>query len=304
MPDGQNTEYAIRSNESTQNYRTHIYFLTPIITTNPSIRAHRFLCPTKIDPDRPSFPLRFSPFLLLSLTAKNCSMKSFFLITTTLLQLSTDFVDSFNVVHQRTTNKFCSLHAKKGGDEAFHPTVYPVGTFIEFEEKSRDHVGKITKMDHTTSGTTRYHVMDQDGKQYEIADKAVQFAIHPPNSPVASEKLFEDFVAAHDASESSLQSQLSISPEVLEIAWEEFSETEDHLLTPSALVDLVHSHTASALEKYMAWKILRTELAHVFFKEIKDHGRVVAFKAKTAKTVEAAKETFCHSHHDSDLCLV
>ncbi len=209
----------------------------------------------------------------------------------------------FHVVHRDHKITF-SLNSKKGGDDPAHQSAYPVGTFIDFEEKSRDHVGKITHMDHKGNGGARYHVIDHEGKQYEIADKAVRFAIHPPNSPAASEELFEEFVAAHDASEASLQSKLAISPEILEIAWEEFSVTDDHMLTPSALVDLVHSHTASALEKYMAWKILRTELAHVFFKEIKEHGRVVAFKAKTAKTVETAKEAFCQSHNDSDLCLV
>ena len=72
------------------------------------------------------------------------------------------------------------------------------------------------------------------------------------------------------------------------------------LLTPSALIELVHSHAASSMEKYMAWKILRTEWSHVFFREVKDHGRVVSFKAKARKAVEAAKQAFCQDHHHED----
>jgi hypothetical protein len=58
------------------------------------------------------------------------------------------------------------------------------------------------------------------------------------------------------------------------------------------------------MEKYMAWKILRTEWSHVFFRDVKDHGRIVSFKAKARKTVEAAKQAFCQDHKDSDLCPV
>ena len=54
----------------------------------------------------------------------------------------------------------------------------------------------------------------------------------------------------------------------------------------------------------MAWKLLKSEMAHVFFKEIKDHGRVVAFKAKTRKAVEAAKIGFCSTHQDHEICFV
>jgi hypothetical protein len=101
-----------------------------------------------------------------------------------------------------------------------------------------------------------------------------------------------------------LRAKLDISTELLELAWEESEETEDHLLTAPQLIELVHSHVASAIEKYMAWKLLRSEIAHVFFKEIKDHGRVVAFKAKARDAVEASKEAFCRDHGDSDLCVV
>ena len=130
------------------------------------------------------------------------------------------------------------------------------------------------------------------------------FLTRPCGSPGAASKLFEDFVSAHDASEESLQSKLDISPELLEMAWEESNESEDHILTPSNLVEVVHSHAASAIEKYMAWKLLRTDLAHIFFKEIKDHGRVVSFKAKARKAVDAAKQAFCNSHDDNEICLV
>ena len=42
----------------------------------------------------------------------------------------------------------------------------------------------------------------------------------------------------------------------------------------------------------------------MFFKDIKDHGRISSFKAKARKAVDAAKQTFCNTHEKSDLCLV
>ena len=59
------------------------------------------------------------------------------------------------------------------------------------------------------------------------------------------------------------------------------------------------------MEKYYAWKLLQSDMAHIFFKEIKSNGRVVSFKAKTRKAVEAAKEMFCRTHQDeNEICFV
>lgn len=194
----------------------------------------------------------------------------------------------------------------------------PVGTFVEFEEKKRLHAGRIEQTEHKSNGGARYVVADAGGHHYNIPDRAVQFAMHPPNTPGAAGRLFEDFCAAQRASEQDLQAALDVTPEILQLAWEEAAAdasddvggdesstaSSGGLMTPSLLVELVHSHGASAIEKYMAWRLLQSDLAHVFFKEIKDHGRVVAFKSKARKTVEAAKQAFCISHQDSDLCLI
>jgi hypothetical protein len=135
--------------------------------------------------------------------------------------------------------------------------------------------------------------------------------MYPSNSPDAAKKLFNEFCKAQQETEEQLQKDLEISPELLELAWEEAleravedDESSSHVLSPSDLIELVHSHDASKIEKYKAWKFLQSELAHVFFKDIKDHGRVSTFKAKARKAVEAAKQSFCNSHSDSDLCLV
>lgn len=216
--------------------------------------------------------------------------------------LGTVSVSAF-VQPQFAFSRSFTLHSSKnegGGD----PQAFPVGTFVEFEEKKRTHIGKIDSVEHKSSGGTRYSVIDSEGKQYGIPDKAILFSMPCPNSPGKADKLFQDFCRAQDAPADTLQEELDISPALLEMAWEEATEDENHLVTAASLIESVQGHAASAMETYLAWKLLKTEMAHVFFKEIKDHGRVVAFKAKTKKSVEAAKESFCKSHSDNEICFV
>ena len=220
------------------------------------------------------------------------------------LFLESALVTSFQPVKPLHQASLVALSSKNDGDaDPVMQQGYSVGTFVEFEEKNRVHIGTIAEKENKASGGARYKVVDKDGHKFSIADKDVHFAMNAPNSPGQATKLFDDFCAAQQASEKDLETKLDISPELLEMAWEE-SNLEEADMTPSSLVELVHAHGASAIEKYMAWRFLQTDAAHVFFKDIKDHGRVVSFKAKASKAVEAAKQAFCTTHEDSDICLV
>lgn len=185
-----------------------------------------------------------------------------------------------------------------------------VGTFVEFEEKKhRVHIGKVTDVETKSNGGVRYTVEDSDGHKFNIPDKDVHFHINPPNSPGPANQLYREFVEAQQASQDELQTKLDISPDILELAWEEALEYEEisgeHSgVTPDQLIELIHSHAASAIEKYQAWRLMQSDLAHVFFKEMKDHGKITSFKVKARKAVEIAKQTFCNSHTESELCLV
>ena len=57
--------------------------------------------------------------------------------------------------------------------------------------------------------------------------------------------------------------------------------------------------------KYMAWKLLRGDMSHVFFKDMKQNGRILSFKAKARKAVDNAKTAFCANHEDDvEFCFV
>ncbi|OEU15852.1 hypothetical protein FRACYDRAFT_269513 [Fragilariopsis cylindrus CCMP1102] len=233
----------------------------------------------------------------------------------TLSFLALGSVRSFLPVSTRNHNRILCLDSKKNADEGsssdtkqnYQPS-FPVGTFVEFEEKKhRTHIGKITNIEHKSNGGTRYDVTDSDGKHFQIADKAVHFTMIPPNSPGPANKLYQEFCDAQKASDDELQTQLDISPEILELAWEDALETaDDHDVTPNDLIELVHSHSASAIETYKAWRLLQSDVAHIFFKDLKDHGRISSFKVKARKTVETTKRAFCMDadHAQNDICLV
>jgi hypothetical protein len=59
----------------------------------------------------------------------------------------------------------CALQEKKGtdSDEVVQQQAFCVGSFVEFEEKKRSHVGKIDAVEHKSSGGARYTV-DSEGK--------------------------------------------------------------------------------------------------------------------------------------------
>lgn len=124
-----------------------------------------------------------------------------------------------------------------------------------------------------------------------------------PNSPGQASKLYDEFCQSQETPVESIQNAIDVTPDFLEMAWEETEEGTS--LTPSSFIELVHAHAATTMEKYMAWKYLQTEAAHIYFKEIKSNGRVVSFKAKTRKHVDAAKKVFCRTHQDdNDICFV
>lgn len=153
-------------------------------------------------------------------------------------------------------------------------------------------------------------VVDSEGRAFNIPDKDVKYCMTCPNSPGQAEKLYKDFCKAQDSPIKSIQDTIDVSPELIQMAWEEATEggeeeSSTHDLTPASFIELVHARAASAMEKYLAWKLLQSEQAHIFFKEIKHNGRVMSFKAKTRKAVDNAKDVFCRTHQDdNEICFV
>lgn len=183
------------------------------------------------------------------------------------------------------------------------------GTLIEFKEKKRVHVGEIKAVEHKANGGARYAVLDHDNHTFNIPDKAVNYAMPvSPDNERHVKQLMDEMADALEEPLADLERDLDISPDLLELAWEEAVEDEesDHEITAKSLVELIHSHPPKPIEAYKAWKLLKSESSHIFFKELKSNGRVVSFKAKTKKAVDASKVAFCTdpAHAESGICWV
>jgi len=66
-------------------------------------------------------------------------------------------VTAFVAVSHTGLNELLCLQSKKSGDdEVVNQQAFAVGSFVEFVEKSRTHIGKIGSVEHKSSGGARY----------------------------------------------------------------------------------------------------------------------------------------------------
>lgn len=189
-------------------------------------------------------------------------------------------------------------------------TSFSQGSFIEFVEKNgRMHIGKILSVEHKVNGKARYTVVDDSGQTFSIPDKAVHYSMVAPTAPSEADRLFHDLAQAQQKNEEDLRHELDVTPDLLELLWEECLEEHTNL-TPKTFIELMHHADAPpprAIDLYMAWRLLKADMAHIFFNELKQNGRVVAFKARARKAVLAARKTFCRNpehFQEFEFCLI
>lgn len=224
------------------------------------------------------------------------------------VDLSHSFQSRF--VKSRTPRIFQRLngaekHSNDAKEQVVQKQAISKGSICEFEEKKRVHVGRVTTSEHKSNGDVRYTVEDPEGNSFSVSAKQIHFAVP---SEGKSEKVLKEFDVALKQSNAELQKVLDIDPEVLELSWESAVEDDaNHVVTAKSFIDLVHSRApSSGLETYRAWRLLCSDIAHIFFKALKEDGRVVSFKAKAASAVEAAKMTFCNKEENDkeEFCFV
>ena len=68
-------------------------------------------------------------------------------------------------------NPLIMAAASSSDDAGPQVQAFAVGTFVEFEEKKRTHIGKIEAVEYKSGGGARYRIVDAEGKAFDIADK-------------------------------------------------------------------------------------------------------------------------------------
>jgi hypothetical protein len=166
------------------------------------------------------------------------------------------------LVKQRPT--FVILSSTDGAadtdEEVVLQKAFPVGTLVEFEEKSRVHMGKIISVNHKANGKPRYDVEEYpSGDKFDVADKEISFSLPAPKSAKQADDLLKELDTAQSMPDEELNEELDISPELLAMAWEEVEDGEDdeREIKAKDLIELVHSTKADGIEKYEAWRLLK-----------------------------------------------
>lgn len=72
------------------------------------------------------------------------------------LTTANSFVVNNSPHHAPKTIVSSLLSKKDGGDEVVQQQAFASGSFVEFVEKKRNHIGKIESVEHKSSGGARY----------------------------------------------------------------------------------------------------------------------------------------------------
>ena len=179
------------------------------------------------------------------------------------------------------------------------------GTICEFSEKGgKTFVGVIKSSESKSKGGARYELADETGALHSIAEKQLTFVgkvVEPKNIA----KTLGEFADTLHANSKNLCNQLGIDAELFMLAWETAAEEEEgDLYVDGFFQHMLSRKTNSLEERYKAWRLLTSDVGHLFFKELKTNGRVDHWKAKTVKAVDAAKQQFCASHDEPEFCFV
>mmetsp|Transcript_9093 Transcript_9093/g.27237 ORF Transcript_9093/g.27237 Transcript_9093/m.27237 type:complete len:226 (-) Transcript_9093:71-748(-) len=175
------------------------------------------------------------------------------------------------------------------------------GSIVEFVHNKHTTLGVVTDHMVKSKGGLRYEITTADEKVHVgVAPRDIHFSAPPLKGDKGDKpplKRLPEFEHVLQTSATNL-----IDPETLEISWEIAAEEDKVLRTKdiSKLTDM----GSSPVDIYRTFRVLSSELGHVFFKGAK--GEAAAFKARAKKTVEAAKQSLCNNHSDEygEFCLV
>lgn len=126
--------------------------------------------------------------------------------------------------HTLSLYKQSALFSTKEETEVQQQHALTKGSIVEFEEKGRKHIGTIQSAEHNANGKARYTIVVQDGEvehKYDVADKEVLFSTPRPTNEKQAVALIASFLEVQEAEESVLLQKLGVTPELLEMAWEE-----------------------------------------------------------------------------------
>jgi hypothetical protein len=162
-------------------------------------------------------------------------------------------------------------------------------------------LGVVSGAQAKAKGGAKYILVDAQDKEHHVAARDIHIAL--PGNTKKKDSSPAVILAEYESIASKDASQLGVDPELLEMAWEEVAEEKNELSPNKILGQIDESLTKGPLAQYRAFRLLTSDLGKIFFKTL-SHGR---YKAKTAKSVRATKDTWCRAPKAAkaeDFCFV
>mmetsp|Transcript_6696 Transcript_6696/g.23988 ORF Transcript_6696/g.23988 Transcript_6696/m.23988 type:complete len:248 (-) Transcript_6696:43-786(-) len=174
----------------------------------------------------------------------------------------------------------------------------PNDSIVEFEYKSKILMGIVSDYSKKSKGGVMYDVLTSDDQLHPgVSPRAIIFSTPPlvPQKGIVTDPRRR--LAQYEAVRRLKPEQLG-DPALLELCWELAADEEAREFSVDDMT-LLMDEEAEPLQRYRTFRILTSELGRVFFTTL-THGssHVVSFKARAAKTVQAAKRALCDLHDD------
>jgi hypothetical protein len=177
-----------------------------------------------------------------------------------------------------------------------------IGSVVEFDDGKHDRslLGIVTSAEAKAKGGARYSVIDANSVTHSVPGKGIHCSFSADKKMkdgVDPNVLLEPF----EKIQALPSTNLGVEPDILELAWEMLKDEDKSSWSAKTILRSIDdSMCRSPVEQYRAFRLLTSDLGHIFFKSLSDN----MFKPKNDKAVKASKENWCRSHDELDYCLL
>lgn len=177
----------------------------------------------------------------------------------------------------------------------------PVGSIVEFDDGKHDRaiLGVVASAEAKAKGGSTYTILDANSVSHSIKGKQIHcaFSPDPKLKKTEPEVLLKPFEAVKEMEVTAL----GVAPDDLELAWEFLTEEDKDSWSARTILQAIDDKLCrSPVEQYQAFRLLTSDLGHVFFKTLSGG----FYKLKNAKAVRASKEQWCRAHEEVEFCFV
>lgn len=219
----------------------------------------------------------------------------------TVLSLSAAaFSPGLRLHHVREGTSQCARSATLGLKQAVDedvpapmPSLISIGSICEFDDgkHARSILGIVRTAEAKAKGGTRYNLEDASGKTHSVHGRSIHCSFSASGKMKGDASAADVLAQFTDVMEASpVELFDGVGPEMIELAWEVASESEDAALSPEYILSIIDEKLIKgSVAQYKAFRLLHSNVGKIFFKALSGN----QYKVKLLKSVEASKQMWC-----------